>query len=131
APVASSPAPQPVAQPQPPAKPAAASSPVELEPVATTPTPTPQASPAPVGPPVDGLGDLLVEIVSDRTGYPSDMLALDANLEADLGIDSIKRVEIIGALRRAAVPSMQEPPEWFMERVSGAGTLQEILDGVS
>ncbi len=27
----------------------------------------------------------------------TDMLALDADLEADLGIDSIKRVEIVGA----------------------------------
>ena len=29
------------------------------------------------------------------------MLGLDADLEADLGIDSIKRVEILGALQKA------------------------------
>ena len=40
----------------------------------------------------------LLKIVSDRTGYPSEMLDLDLDLEADLGIDSIKRVEILGAL---------------------------------
>jgi acyl transferase domain-containing protein/NAD(P)-dependent dehydrogenase (short-subunit alcohol dehydrogenase family) len=38
----------------------------------------------------------LLEIVSERTGYPPDMLALDLDLEAELGIDSIKRVEILG-----------------------------------
>ena len=34
--------------------------------------------------------------MSERTGYPADMLGLDADLEGDLGIDSIKRVEIAG-----------------------------------
>ncbi|MBX7165577.1 MAG: SDR family NAD(P)-dependent oxidoreductase [Pirellulales bacterium] len=77
------------------------------------------------------LEQMLVEVVSDRTGYPGDMLALDANLEADLGIDSIKRVEIIGAFRRAALPSIDEPPGWFMERMTGASTLRQILAGVA
>ena len=43
----------------------------------------------------------LLKIVEDRTGYPIEMLDPDAILEADLGIDSIKRVEIIAAFRRA------------------------------
>ena len=45
------------------------------------------------------LTKILVDLVSERTGYPTDMLALDQDLEADLGIDSIKRVEIVGALQ--------------------------------
>src|SRR3546814_5870902 len=40
-------------------------------------------------------------IVAERTGYPTEMLGLDADLEADLGIDSIKRVEILGAFQKA------------------------------
>src|SRR5262249_38313128 len=40
---------------------------------------------------------LLLELVGERTGYPQDMLELDHNMEADLGIDSIKRTEIFGA----------------------------------
>ena len=43
------------------------------------------------------MGQLLLQIVSDKTGYPLDMLDLNLDLEADLGIDSIKRVEILGA----------------------------------
>ena len=43
---------------------------------------------------------ILLRLVSDRTGYPQEMLDLKANLEADLGIDSIKRVEILGAFNR-------------------------------
>ena len=48
----------------------------------------------------------LLEIVRDRTGYPAEMLGLDLDLEADLGIDSIKRVEILGTLRDA-VPALE------------------------
>lgn len=42
--------------------------------------------------------DLLLGIVEEKTGYPRDMLGLKQNLEAELGIDSIKRVEIAGAV---------------------------------
>ena len=38
------------------------------------------------------------QIVSERTGYPVDMLEPDLDLEADLSIDSIKRIEIVGEL---------------------------------
>lgn len=40
----------------------------------------------------------LTEIVSERTGYPVDMIGDQMDLEADLGIDSIKRLEIFGAM---------------------------------
>ena len=39
----------------------------------------------------------LLSVVAERTGYPPEMLGLDQDLEAELGIDSIKRVEILGA----------------------------------
>ena len=42
--------------------------------------------------------DLLLA-VSERTGYPEDMLDLDAHMEADLGIDSIKRIEVLSQLK--------------------------------
>ena len=45
------------------------------------------------------LTKILLDLVSERTGYPTDMLGLDQDLEADLGIDSIKRVEIVGAFQ--------------------------------
>ena len=46
----------------------------------------------------DGLLDRILDIVSERTGYPRDMLDPDLDLESDLSIDSIKRIEIIGEL---------------------------------
>ncbi|MFI0959996.1 SDR family NAD(P)-dependent oxidoreductase [Streptomyces sp. NPDC021080] len=43
---------------------------------------------------------MVLEIISERTGYPLDMIEPDLDLEADLSIDSIKRAEIAGELAR-------------------------------
>ena len=51
---------------------------------------------APAAPP--STLQLAITIVSERTGYPVETLGLDLDLEADLSIDSIKRIEIIGEL---------------------------------
>ncbi|MBW2662737.1 MAG: SDR family NAD(P)-dependent oxidoreductase, partial [Deltaproteobacteria bacterium] len=40
----------------------------------------------------------ILEVVSQLTGYPVEMLELDMDIESDLGIDSIKRVEILSAI---------------------------------
>ena len=40
----------------------------------------------------------MLEVVAEKTGYPAEMLEPTMALEADLGIDSIKRVEILAAL---------------------------------
>jgi acyl transferase domain-containing protein/NAD(P)H-dependent flavin oxidoreductase YrpB (nitropropane dioxygenase family)/NAD(P)-dependent dehydrogenase (short-subunit alcohol dehydrogenase family) len=44
----------------------------------------------------------LIDLVSQRTGYPAEMLTLEADMEGDLGIDSIKRIEILGALQNVS-----------------------------
>jgi phosphopantetheinyl transferase len=48
---------------------------------------------------LDVLG-LLRSLISDRTGYPAAMITDDLDLESDLGIDSIKRTEIIGVVQQ-------------------------------
>ncbi len=55
--------------------------------------------PAPAGIDVEFVKQALLEIVSEKTGYPTEMLDPGMDMEADLGIDSIKRVEILGALQ--------------------------------
>jgi len=42
--------------------------------------------------------ETLLSVVSELTGYPVETLGLDMDIEADLGIDSIKRVEILSTL---------------------------------
>ncbi|WP_433521450.1 SDR family NAD(P)-dependent oxidoreductase [Nocardia pseudovaccinii] len=67
--------------------------------------PTSPRTPLPVGvTPVD-LVKILVEVVVEKTGFPTDVIDPHLELEADLGIDSIKRVEIFSALR-SRVPEL-------------------------
>jgi acyl transferase domain-containing protein/NAD(P)-dependent dehydrogenase (short-subunit alcohol dehydrogenase family) len=73
----------------------------------------------------------LLQIVSERTGYPTEMLDLDLNLEADLGIDSIKRVEILGAFQRVWAPADQQMAGEVMEKLTGMKTLRSIVDSIS
>ena len=79
----------------------------------------------------DTLATRLTSVVADRTGYPAEMLNLDINLEGELGIDSIKRVEIIAAYRREVLPAMLEPPAEFMERLTAAKTMRAIIEVVA
>ncbi|MGD0708987.1 MAG: beta-ketoacyl synthase N-terminal-like domain-containing protein [Anaerolineaceae bacterium] len=65
----------------------------------TTVQPVPTSQPEPVAISRDEVTKAFLEIVSEKTGYPVEMLELDMELEADLGIDSIKRVEILGAMQ--------------------------------
>lgn len=70
----------------------------------------------------------LLDIVSQRTGYPTDMLDPSLDLEADLGIDSIKRVEILNSFRRILPESKQRQLEAGIEELAGTKTLQGIID---
>ncbi|CAA6798678.1 MAG: omega-3 polyunsaturated fatty acid synthase subunit, PfaA [uncultured Aureispira sp.] len=81
----------------------------------SAPAATVQTAPAPIATPVvnnltnnnnnntggistSKLEEILLTVVSEKTGYPTEMLELDMDMEADLGIDSIKRVEIFGSM---------------------------------
>lgn len=41
----------------------------------------------------------VLDIVAEKTGYPKDMLDLDLDLEADLGIDTVKQAEMFASVR--------------------------------
>jgi acyl carrier protein len=73
----------------------------------------------------------LVKIASERTGYEPDMLDLDAGIEADLGIDSIKRVEILTALQQRSTPAEQAQIQGAMEKLTSARTLREIAERIA
>jgi len=49
--------------------------------------------------PADNIVPTLLAVVSEKTGYPVEMLDMEMGLDSDLGIDSIKRVEILSALQ--------------------------------
>ncbi len=81
----------------------AMSAPPLLLPTMAAPVPAPVviASPAPQRVAASNLRieTILLEVIAEKTGYPTEMLELDMALDADLGIDSIKRVEILSALQ--------------------------------
>ncbi|MGH3965972.1 MAG: beta-ketoacyl synthase N-terminal-like domain-containing protein, partial [Pseudonocardiaceae bacterium] len=89
--------------------------------------PTPPAPAA--APDADQIARELVRLAADRTGYPPEMLDLDADLEADLGIDSIKRVEILGAAQQALSPS-GDVLSGGMETLTKAKTLRALAEAI-
>lgn len=88
-----------------------------------SPAPAPSPDPAPNAG-ADSIATSLLSIVSDKTGYPVEMLDLEMDLEADLGIDSIKRVEILGALEDAHPELGEIEPEALTELRTLASILQ-------
>ncbi|MEZ4319046.1 MAG: SDR family NAD(P)-dependent oxidoreductase [Myxococcota bacterium] len=105
-------------------------------PVAAAPAPAPvaKAAPAPVAvkapvaaaPSMD-LKALLMDVVADKTGYPAEMLNLEMTLEGDLGIDSIKRVEILSAMRERE-PALPEVDAGEMAALNTLGEIVSYMD---
>ncbi|HYH63446.1 MAG TPA: beta-ketoacyl synthase N-terminal-like domain-containing protein [Urbifossiella sp.] len=99
------------------------------------PTPTPLATvQSPPAPALDrdALVARLLDLVSDRTGYPKEALSIDLDLEADLGVDSIKRVEVLGALAEGIEAAAGgSPPNLEMEKLSVIKTIRGIADYVA
>jgi acyl transferase domain-containing protein len=94
APSATTPAPPPVSAPQP----AAVAAPART--AAAPPASAPVAEPAaPVPAQADPVEAAVVGIVERLTGYPRDLLDLDLDLEADLGVDTVKQAEVFAAVR--------------------------------
>ncbi|RMH39482.1 MAG: SDR family oxidoreductase [Deltaproteobacteria bacterium] len=92
------------------------------------------AAPAPQGAAqARDLRDVLLAIVAERTGYPVDMLGLDLDLEAELSIDSIKRIEILGELRdRVGLGARGgQSEDEVVEQLASVKTLRGILDFLS
>ncbi|MBL0423231.1 SDR family NAD(P)-dependent oxidoreductase [Ramlibacter sp. AW1] len=71
----------------------------------------------------EALRTTLLAVVSEKTGYPTDMLDLSLELEAGLGIDSIKRVEILSAFRER-MPGL---PEVAPSQLAALNTLGDVL----
>ncbi len=101
---------------KPAAAPVAAPAPAQVAPVAQpapAPVVTPVAAPAPVAAAPVQLDEgtvtkEVVKMVSDKTGYPEDMLELDLDMEADLGIDTVKQAELFAGMREHYGIAQQE-----------------------
>lgn len=134
APVYEAPLPAPVVSapiaPAPVAVAAAAHTPVETvqaapAPVAATPAPAPVAATPSTELDLHGL---LLSVVAEKTGYPTEMLSMGMDLESDLGIDSIKRVEILSAITENA-PNLPDIDPSAMADLKTLGQIVEHMGG--
>jgi acyl transferase domain-containing protein len=92
------------------------------------PEPEPEAAPAATGG-VD-LPTLMLGVVAEKTGYPAEMLTLDMDLEGDLGVDSIKRVEILSAVQEQA-PELAGIDASSLGALRTLGEIVEAMGGAS
>jgi len=100
-----------------PEKPAVADPPASLPPAASRSVHT-------------GLETVLLTVVSELTGYPVEMLGLEMDIEADLGIDSIKRVEILSTLEEK-MPGLPAVAPEDKGRLKTLGQIIEHFAGAS
>ena len=84
-----------------PAQAVAPPAPKHIEMPAPEPKTQPAVAPAARTAAADPVRERVLAIVSEKTGYPSDMLDLDLDLEADLGVDTVKQAEVFAAVREA------------------------------
>jgi acyl carrier protein len=91
--------------------------------------PTAAAPSSPAAPAVDSdlVSATLLAVIAEKTGYPEEMLELEMTLDTDLGIDSIKRVEILSALQE----KLPEAPAVKPEDLGTLQTLGQIIDHLS
>ena len=72
---------------------------------------------------VEPIKDYCLDLISEKTGYPVEMLELDLDLEADLGIDTVKQAEVFAALREHY--QLPRPDDL---RLSDYNTIGKVID---
>jgi acyl transferase domain-containing protein/NAD(P)-dependent dehydrogenase (short-subunit alcohol dehydrogenase family) len=70
------------------------------------------------------IAEFMIDFVIEHTGYPREIVDLDADFEADLGLDSIKLAQLIGELRS----NFDFPATIDRSVVAKCRTLTSILD---
>ncbi len=109
-----------------------APAPPSAAPAAAPPAAAPAEAPAAAGSDEEVIQRILA-LVSEQTGYPADMLDPELDLEADLGIDTVKQAEVFAAIREAYgierddslklrdYPTLNHVAGFVRERAGGAG----------
>ena len=73
----------------------------------------------------DEVTRVVLEKVSEKTGYPVEMLDMELDLEADLGIDTVKQAELFASIRENfGIPRREDL------RLSDYNTLQKVVQFV-
>ncbi len=87
---------------------------------------------------VDELSNFLIDFVIEQTGYPREIVELDADLEADLGIDSIRKAQLFGEIGQKYdlqadddlslddFPTLRHLLEYMQPRIGGGNVVRSI-----
>ena len=75
----------------------------------------------------DDLHTALREVIAEKTGYPVEMIGSTMDLESDLGVDSIKRVQVLGAVQER-FPHL---PSLGPEQLGELRTIDQIVEVIS
>ena len=87
---------------------------------------------------LDELSDFLIDFVIEQTGYPREIVELDADLEADLGIDSIRKAQLFGEIGQKYdlkadddlslddFPTLRHLLEYMEPRVGGGSASEHV-----
>jgi len=68
---------------------------------------------------------IMIKVISEKSGYPEELIDAEMNIEADLGIDSIKRIEIFAEISKQIPGELNQDD---VEAISMLHTIQEIGD---
>ncbi len=75
--------------------------------------------------------ELVLNVISDKTGYPTDMIEEDMEMEADLGIDSIKRVEILSDINKELGEIFTAEDVENLAEIMVISKLEEYLESIA
>nr|QNR87362.1 polyketide synthase subunit A [Aurantiochytrium sp.] len=98
---------------------------------AAAPAPAAAAAPAPAAAPavssalLEKAESVVMEVLAAKTGYETDMIEADMELETELGIDSIKRVEIL-----SEVQAMLNVEAKDVDALSRTRTVGEVVNAM-
>lgn len=109
---------------------------------APSPEPAPAAAEAPepptavAAPPSEAAKDIdlmtaFTAIVAEKTGYPEDALDPDQGMEDDLGIDSIKRMEILGAVQKILPDAAADAMRAEMDTIAELSSIREVVEFIT
>ncbi|MEA3200358.1 MAG: hypothetical protein QOE90_1786 [Thermoplasmata archaeon] len=112
-------------------------------PPVSVPVQTEAPKPAPASPvagvPREAVVQKVMGLVAEKTGYPPEMLDPNLDMEADLGIDTVKQAEIFGILRESYglprddkltlkdIPTLAKVADYLVSRMSGTPTVAEAM----
>lgn len=88
--------------------------------------PQPAATFTPAAPASDDVQAYVLSAIAEKTGYPAEMLDVNLDLEADLGVDTVKQAELFAMVREHYNIPRQDDL-----RLSEYNTIQKVIDFIA